>query len=328
MAEYMMYVKVLGGFVILLIAADIMVRGAVGVALKMGIPPLVIGMTVVAIGTSAPELVVGLQAGLAGAAGLALGNVVGSNIANVFLIMGCAAMVAPVVNKEGALHRDAAVLTGGTIVFIALCLLGTIEWWGGVILIAALGGFLLSSYYRESHDGGPDAELHSEEVEEVGKVPENMLIGWVMLLGGIVGIIIGSEFLVDGAVDIARTFGVSEEVIGLTMIALGTSLPELAASVVAALRGHADVALGNVVGSNMFNILGIAGVVAVVVPLPVAAQFLAFDLWVMLIATLAIIPLMIWQWRLGRAMGLVFLVAYVAYIAAQAVGVNSLLGLS
>ena len=325
MADYLMYIKVLGGFVVLLIAADIMVRGAVAVALKFGIPPLVIGMTVVAIGTSAPELVVGLQAGLAGAAGMALGNVVGSNIANVFLILGCAAMVAPIVNKEGALHRDVYVLVGGTAIFIALCLMGTIQWWGGLILIAGLATFLFSSYYRETHDGGPDAELHSKEVEEIGKIPESMLVAWALLVGGIIGIIIGSEFLVDGAVDIARAFGVSEEVIGLTMIALGTSLPELAASVVAAFRGHADVALGNVVGSNLFNILGIAGVVAVVVPLPVAAQFVAFDLWVMLVATLLIAPMLLWKWQLNRGVAAIFLIAYVAYIAAQAYGVDQLL---
>jgi len=325
MAEYLMYIKVLGGFVLLLIAADIMVRGAVSVALKLGISPLVIGMTVVAIGTSAPELVVGLQAGLAGAAGMALGNVVGSNIANVFLILGCAALVTPIANKEGALSRDTAVLVGGTLVFMVLCFMGTIQWWGGLILIVALVAFLLSSYFRETTEGGPDAELHSEEVEEIGTIPENMYIAWGLLVGGIIGIVIGAEFLVDGAVDIARTFGVSEEVIGLTMIALGTSLPELAASVVAAFRGHAEVALGNVVGSNMFNILGIAGVVALVIPLPVAPQFLAFDLWIMLAATLLLAPMLLWKWKLNRGVAVVFIAAYVAYIAAQAYGVDRLL---
>lgn len=318
----MMYLKVAIGFVLLLVAAEFMVRGAVALARKMGISPLVIGMTVVAIGTSAPELVVGLEAALSGAAGLALGNVVGSNIANVLLILGAAGIIAPIVSKEGALLRDAVVLIGGSVLFAFFCMQGQIGMIPGIILVAALAGFLFSSYKREHDHGGPDAELHVEEVEEVGSLPENIFVVLAALFGGIAGILYGADLLVGGGVEIARSYGVSEEVIGLTLIALGTSLPELAASVVAAFRGHADVAIGNVVGSNLFNILGIAGVVAIVTPLPVASQIVSFDIWVMLAATAMMLPLLLWGWRLNRTAAALFLVGYSGYIALQAYGVE------
>lgn len=318
----MMYLNVAIGFILLLVAAEYMVRGAVAIARKMNISPLVIGMTIIAIGTSAPELVVGLKAGLSGAGGLALGNVVGSNIANVLLVLGAAGLIAPVLSKQGALMRDGVVLIGGSILFTFFCMLGSIDRLPGAILVIALAGFLVASYRREHDQGGPDAELHLEEVEEIGNLPDNIWIVLLALLGGIAGILIGADLLVSGGVEIARAFGVSEEVIGLTLVALGTSLPELAASVVAAFRGHADVAIGNVVGSNMFNILGIAGVVAVVTPLPVSSQIISFDIWVMLASTTVMLPLLIWGWRLNRAVSTVFVAAYAGYITLQAFGVE------
>lgn len=321
----MMYVKVAIGFVLLLVAAEFMVRGAVAVAKKFGVSPLVIGMTIVAIGTSAPELVVGLQAGLAGSPGLALGNIVGSNIANVLLILGAAGLIAPVVSKHGSLLRDAVVLIGGSILFAFFCMQGEIGAVSGGILVVGLATFLYLSYKREHNEGGADAELHVEEVDEVGDLPDNTFLVWTALLGGMAGIILGADLLVDGGAKIARQFGVSEEVIGLTLVALGTSLPELAASVVAALRGHADVAIGNVVGSNLFNVLGIGGVVSMVTPLPVSNQIISFDLWVMLGATAIMLPILIWGWRLSKPAAALFLALYVGYIAMQAVGVERVL---
>ena len=321
----MMYIKVAIGFVLLLVAAEYMVRGAVALAKKLEISPLIIGMTIVAIGTSAPELVVGLQAGLAGVPGLALGNVVGSNIANVLLILGAAGLIAPIVSKAGALKRDALVLGAGSLLFAAFCLQGEIGVFGGSVLVTGLAVFLFLSYKREHDVGGPDAELHSDEVDEVGELPDNMLITLLALFGGMAGIIYGADLLVDGGVDIARTYGVSEEVIGLTLVALGTSLPELAASVVAALRGHADVAIGNVVGSNLFNVLGIAGVVAIVTPLPASVQIVSFDLWVMLGATACMLPILLWGWKLNRFVSVVFLALYAGYITMQAIGVDQVM---
>ncbi|MBT4888457.1 MAG: calcium/sodium antiporter [Rhodospirillales bacterium] len=323
----MMYFEVAAGFVLLLGAAEFMVRGSVALAKKLSISPLIIGMTIVAIGTSAPELVVGLQAAKAGASGMALGNVVGSNIANVLLILGSAGLVSVVVSKEGALLRDGIVLIAGSVLFAFFCMSGEIGQISGIILVSALVAFLYMSYRRVRTEGGSDAELHVEEVDEVGELPDNMLIVLLSLFGGLAGIVYGADILVDGAVQIARTFEVSEEVIGLTIVALGTSLPELAASVVAALRGHADVAIGNVVGSNLFNVLGIAGVVAIVSPLPVVEQIMTFDIWVMLASTVAMLPLLILGWKLTRLASVAFLILYCAYIAMQGYGVEKSLAM-
>ena len=243
----MIYVQVLGGFVLLLGAAEVMVRGAVALADRLGISKMVIGMTVVAVGTSAPELVVSLDAALSGAPGLAVGNVVGSNIANVLLVLGGAGVVRSLQTKEGALHVDCGVLFGGTILFIIIAYSGTVGRLPGVFLLIVFFGFLWNSYRREK-GGGPDAELHEEEMEEIHSLPKAMALAWGYLIVGIAGIILGADLLVDGGVQIARNFGVSDEVIGLTLFAVGTSLPELGASVVAAYRGHTDVAIGNVVG--------------------------------------------------------------------------------
>lgn len=321
----MFYIQIIGGFLLLLFAADYMVRGAVAIAKRMSIPPMVIGMTVVAFGTSAPELVVGLEAGLSGAAGLAVGNVVGSNTANVLLVLGAAALVAPIVPKQGALYHDAVFLMGGSILFAFFCMQGEIGRIGGAILALGLLAFIINAYRRETAEATPDGELHVEEVEEIGSLPDNILVEVAALVIGLAGILFGANQLVQGAIGVAEDFGVSEEVIGLTVIAIGTSLPELAASVAAAYRGHADVAVGNVVGSNLFNILGIAGIVAMVTPLPVSGQMVSFDIWVMLLTTTLILPLLLWGLQIVRPIGLVFLVAYAAYIGAQAYGVEDLL---
>jgi cation:H+ antiporter len=320
-----MYFDVIIGFLLLLGAAEFMVRGSVALAKRFSISPLVIGMTIIAIGTSAPELVVGLEAAVSGSPGMALGNVIGSNIANVLLVLGAAGLVTVMVSKEGALLRDGLVLLAGSVLFAFMCMSGEIGRIGGIILVISLAVFLIVSFRREKKEGGSDAELHIEEVDEVGSLPNNIFVVLAALIGGMAGIIYGADLLVDGSVQIARSFDVSEEVIGLTIVALGTSLPELAASVVAAFRGHADVAIGNVVGSNMFNILGIAGIVAIVQPLPVAHQIISFDIWIMLAATIVILPLLILGWRLNRSVAAIFLMLYCGYIVIQGYGVEKTL---
>ena len=194
----------------------------------------------------------------------------------------------------------------------------------GLRLLAVLFIFLVRSYWRDSHDNGISAELHLEEVKEFEGLKSLRLI-WMAIFAGLAGVILGSDLLVDGGVEIARTHGVADEVIGLTILAIGTSLPELAASVVAALRGHTDVAVGNVVGSNLFNILAVIGAVAIVTPLEVPQQVLDFDLWLMLGVTVLMLPYFIGGWRLGRPVAISFLVGYVAYVAAQAYGVPALM---
>jgi len=323
----MVYLLVLTGFVLLLGGAEFLVRGAVAVAAKAGLSTMLIGMTVVAFGTSAPEFVVSLNAALDGAPGIALGNVVGSNIANTWLILGATALFAPVVVDTRAVIRDAMMLMGSSILFVWLCLLGSIEQIAGGVLLLLLFGYFLHSYLRERADGTASAHLHEREAEEFQDVKMAMPAAWASLLGGLAAVAYGADLLVSGGTVIARDAGVPEEVIGLTLIAFGTSLPELAASVMAALRGHTDVAIGNVIGSNLFNILGVAGGVAVVTALPVPDQIRDFDLWVMMAATVMVLAYLAMGVRLGRREGALFFGIYCAYIAVQAVGVDRVMAL-
>lgn len=320
-----MYLQVVGGLVILLIAAEAMVRGAVILAEKMGISPMVIGMTVVAFGTSAPELVVSLNAGLAGAPGLAIGNIVGSNIANIWLILGAACLVTPIIVRPDAMARDITLLAGGSLLFTWFCQQGTLDMVAGVALLIVFLAFLAASYFR----GKTDPEVlkeHLEELEDLEKgIPKSMPVALAATLVGIVGLAFGADMLVDGGASIARSFGISEEVIGLTLFAFGTSVPELAASVVAAYRGHPDVAIGNVIGSNVFNMMLVGGLVAVIVDLPVPDQIIGFDIWVMLVATVMLMPVLLGRMKLNRGYAGVFLALYLAYVGAQAYGVEKLL---
>jgi len=310
----MMYLQLIGGFVVLLAAAEIFIRGAVSLAKILNIPPLVIGMTVVAIGTSAPELMVTLDASLSGSPGLAVGNLIGSNIANVLLILGVSCLLSPMKGPESANVRDSFVLMSGSALFAFFCFQGQLSLMSGGILFAAFLGFLVSTYRKESTDEEATAE-HIQEVEDMPSIAAPMGVVVFTILVGLVGIIWGADLLVEGGVAIARVFGVSEEIIGLTVIAFGTSLPELAASLVAAFRGHSDIAVGNVVGSNLFNILGIAGVVSMVSPLPVSGATLSFDIWVMLGATALVLPILGGRWHPRRASGAFFLILYIAYIS-------------
>jgi len=318
-----MYLQVLAGFIILVGAAEVLVRGAVSIADRFGVSPLVIGMTIVAIGTSAPELVVSLNATFEGAPGLAIGNIVGSNIANVLLILGATCLLKPIVDHPGSSPQDGWVLIGGSALFMGLCLYGDIGFIAGILLIFAFVGFLLASYWRNSQS--PKAKKEAElEVEELQGKRKPIYIAFMMALAGLVGLGLGADLLVKGGVEIARNFGVSEEVIGLTLFALGTSLPELAASVVAALRGHPAVAIGNVIGSNLFNILGVGGILGLVGIIPVPLQILEFDIWVMFLSTLVLFPVLVLDWRIPRQTGAALVIAYVGYIWAQAYGVENL----
>jgi cation:H+ antiporter len=296
------------GLVILLVAGDFLVRGAENLALRLGISALVVGLTVVAFGTSAPELLVSIKAILGDAPGLALGNVVGSNIANVLLVLGLAALISRF--RAGAVDvaQSYVMMLVGSAVFVALAFFGVFTWWSGLILLAGLAIMLCQSY-RQGRDHGGDADL-------LAKV-EPDAPGWkiaLFLLVGLVGLPLGADLLVEGATAVARDFGVSEAVIGLTLIAVGTSLPELAATVMAAVRNSAAVAIGNVIGSNVFNLLAIIGIASLVAPIPVDPQFLSYDLWVMLAASLALIPFVLLHRDIGRKTGLLFVVAYVAYL--------------
>lgn len=320
----MMYLKILLGFVFLLGSAEILVRGAVGLARRLQISPLVIGMTIIAFGTSAPELMVSMDAALAGSSAMAIGNVVGSNLANMLLILGAAALFMPISIKPYALMGEGLMLLGGSVLFSWFCWVGAIGFWQGALLLVLLVALLGRTYIRESREGGVSAEIHAEEVKDFEGLTSLTSI-WLALLAGLAGVVFGADLLVEGGVELARIHGVAEEVIGLTVLAFGTSLPELAASVVAAMRGHTEVALGNVVGSNLFNVLAVIGSVAMITPLDAPQQIIDFDLWLMLGVTVALMPFLMGAWQIKRSTAIVFLSVYGAYVFAQAYGVSAVL---
>ncbi len=309
----MSFVYVGAGIVLLIAGGEGLVRGAVTLARRLGVTPMVIGLTVVAIGTSAPELVVCVQAALTGHPDIVLGNVIGSNTANVLLIVGVAAAMSPVVADPQTLRRDGWALIIGTVAFVVLCQFGTISRLVGAIMVLAIVTYTTWSFRaarRLSAAGGG-----IEAVAELEGTGQSFPVAALLTVAGLVGVVFGAHFLVEGAVAIARMAGLSEAVIGLTLIALGTSLPELAASVMAALRGQAALSIGNAMGSNMFNMYGIAGASAVVQPVPVPVPLVAFDLWIMMAVTAALVGLALWAQRLNRGHGVVMVLLYCGYVA-------------
>ncbi len=311
-----MYLQLGCGFILLLGGADILVRAAAALARELSISSLAIGMTVVAFGTSAPELMVTLDAALSGAPDVGVGNIVGSNIANLMLIVGVSALICPIEISRPP-RRDTAILAAVSVLFAALALTGILERWAGVVLVICLALFLVGAGRRERRRGhiGNDREDAGRGDRPVSPGGRRWR-AWAGLLAGLAGVVIGANLLVTGSIALARAAGLSEAVIGLTLIAVGTSLPELAASAAAALRRHPEISLGNVIGSNIFNMLCVAGLTAAVVPLPVADQIRGFDLWVMLAATAALFPFLFAGLRIGRLVGLVLVLLYAGYIAA------------
>jgi cation:H+ antiporter len=264
----MMYILLLGGLLLLLIGGEALVRGSVSVARKLNISELVIGLTLVGFGTSMPELVTSLRAMDQGSVGIALGNVVGSNISNSLLILGLAAVVMPLAVHQRAVPRDGTVMIAATFLLCALLWYDQFGRTTGLILLGLLIAYLAFSLFTGTKSNDPAAELHRAEGEAVAS-QYGLGIGVLIGLAGLAGVIAGASFLVTGAVAITRSFDVSETIIGLTIVAIGTSLPELATSVIAAFRKRSDVALGNIIGSSIFNILGILGVTALFHPFSV-----------------------------------------------------------
>lgn len=304
------------GLVILLLAGDALVRGAVNLALRLGVPALIVGLTVVAFGTSAPELLISVQAVLADSPGIALGNVVGSNTANILLVLGIPAIISVLRSSQSETRKSYVIMLCASVLFIALAFTGTFTWWTGLILLGALA-LVLADNFRDAraHRAELAAAAAEEEEEVEGADPDMPWWKVVMFLAlGLVGLPLGADLLVDNATLIAQQYGVSETVIGLTLVAVGTSLPELATTVMAALRRQADVALGNVIGSNMFNLLAIIGIASLVGDIPVDPEFLTFDLWVMLGASVLIFPFVFLKWDIGRLLGVGLTGLYAAYV--------------
>jgi len=314
--NYLVFIEAGVGLALLLFAADYLVRGAVALARISGVSPLIIGLSIVAIGTSAPEFVTALAASLSGATDMAIGNVVGSNIVNILLILGIAAMIRPVNVAMKIVARDAMTVLGATALFVAIGLAGGYNRWQGAFLVFCLIAYLLITYRAERATNNEEA-LHAREAEDIGGVPERGWLAAVFLIGGLIGIVIGAELLVRGGLGIAEVFGVSRTVVGLTLIAVGTSLPELAIVIVASWRGHSDIALGNVLGSNTFNLLGITGGVAMIKPLDMPIEVATFDIWVLLGVTVLLLPMMITDNRFSRFEGRLLAALYIVYLVAQ-----------
>ena len=304
------------GLVILLLAGDTLVRGAVNLSLRLGIPALIVSLTIVAFGTSAPELLISVSAILEGVPGLALGNVVGSNTANILLVLGIPALLSGLDTSHCDSRRNFVIMIVATLAFIALAFAGPFTWWHGLILLAGLSLMLgEAAMAARSHKRDAAAAMAEDPEEVEGADPDMPWWQILLFLGlGLLGLPLGADLLVESSVVIARAFGVSETAIGLTLVAVGTSLPELATTVMAALRRHAEVALGNVIGSNIFNLLGIIGVASLVGPIPVDPEIMSFDLWIMLAASLLLIPFVYFKWVFGRAIGVVFVALYAIYV--------------
>lgn len=324
MAEIAPYIYLVVGLVLLSVSANYLIRGAVDLASLLNIPLLVVGLTVVAFGTSLPELVVCVRAALAGSSGIAVGNIVGSNIANILLIIGAGALIFPITAQRSHFIRDSMIMIGASVIFVAFALSGSFGSVAGTVMLVCIVAFLLFSYLQGKKHGGADLTMIDlEEASPGAEISPYLASAWVV--GGLVGVAVGAELLVGGATTIARSLGVSEEVIGLTMVAIGTSLPELATVIAAAAKKHTDVIVGNVMGSNIFNIFGVMGVTAIVADVPVADQILSFDIWVMMAVAILLIPVMLGGNALSRREGGIFLVLYFSYIAVQYVGVANLI---
>lgn len=296
---------VLAGLGLLVLGGDNLVKGAVNLSLRLGITPTVVGLTVVAFGTSAPELMVSVSAALKGTTDIAMGNVVGSNIANVLIILGAVAALTGIPTKGLDLRESWVMMMAASVLLIVLAFTGPIGRIDGVLLLVVLG-LVIWRQISTAKAADPSDLEGSDDSATWGKI--------ALWLGiGLVALPVGAQLLVSGATDIARAFGISEAVIGLTLVAIGTSLPELAASIASARAGRADMALGNVVGSNLFNILSILGITAIIKPLPVPVEMLRLDLWVMLASSALLFPFLFKEVRMGKRVGLALLACYAAY---------------
>lgn len=304
------------GLAILLGAGDALVRGAVALSLRLGVPALVVSLTVVAFGTSAPELLIAVKGALDGADGIVFGNVVGSNTANILLVLGAPALISRLDARDSDCFRTYLLMMFASVVFIALCWLGPLRGPHGLILLAILAYMLWDAWRTaQAHRaaGAAEAELaEGVDLEDIGMPPLRLAF---FLIAGLIGLPAGAHMLIEGARGLAEGLGVSEAAIGLTLVAVGTSLPELATTVAAAIRRQADVAIGNVIGSNLFNLAAVMGVASLVAPLEAPQRFLTVDLWVMLAASAILYPFVRRMAVMGRRVGVAFLALYFAYAA-------------
>ena len=304
---------ILGGLVLLFFGGEGLIKGAVSLARNFGLSKLLVSAVVVGFGTSMPEMTVSVGAALKGASDIAIGNVVGSNIANILLIVGVAAILCPIFIAGTAVKRDTFVMLGASLALCSLAITGMIGFVAGFLMFTALIGYIVWSYTQDKKSGVETAAHIEEDIEGEPQLSPGKAS--VFAIAGLGLLVVGAYILVEGAVAIARDFGLSEAVIGLTIVAVGTSLPELATAVVAAYRRHSDVIIGNILGSNIFNILAILGVAAMISPISIGEQIAGTDVWVMLGVAIALSIYLLRGLIIGRFSGIAMLLAYCAYTA-------------
>ena len=292
------------GLIGLVAGGELLVRGASAIARTFNLSPLLIGLTIVGFGTSAPELIVAIQAALAGQPGIAIGSVIGSNISNILLILGVSALIAPLVIPVRKLWRDLGFMLAATAALWMMLGDGQISRLNGFLLLVGLAAFLTTAFLAG----------RGQPPEQASPRSGPSWLPWAMTGAGLLLLVVGADLLVDSATTIAREFGISEAVIGLTIVAVGTSLPELATSVVAALRRQTEISVGNVIGSNIFNIFGILGVTAMISPIPAEARFAATDMWWVAAAAVGLTLIAVFLGGLPRKAGLALLAAYGTYL--------------
>lgn len=316
------YLSIIGGLALLGLGADLLVRGAVSLARSAGLSPLLIGLTLVGFGTSTPELVTSVSAALGQSAGIALGNVIGSNIANILLVLAAAALIAPIRIDQRSFGRDAAWLGGSTLVVVSIVWSGGVSRGAGIVMAAAVIVYVVDAWRLE----GRRESVSSRAAHTMGEAaigwPARRLPAAVIAVVGILGTVFGARLLVDGSIGVARQLDVSEAVIGLTVVAVGTSLPEITTSLLAAWRRQPEIAYGNVIGSNIFNALFVLGASALAAPFEVPSEFGALTLWLLIAATGLLIFFGWTGFRLNRIEATILVTIYVAY-AAYLIGVGT-----
>lgn len=306
------------GVALLMVGSEVLVRGSVVAAKRLGVSPLLIGLTLVGFGTSAPELVVSLEAAIVGAPALAVGNIVGASIANILLILGSAAILLPLKLAGPILVRDGPVLAGACIAMVILSQSGAISRPAGILLLVLFAVYVVYTYRTErvSDQGLPSThEVPARELALFRSLPLSASLA--LALSGLGSVVLGAFLLLNGALQVARDLGVSEAVIGLTLVSVGTVLPELTTSIVASVRRHDDVAIGNVFGGVIFNLLGIGGITAIVAPLPIPPEIARFDIWVLTAAVILLLVFVRSGGQLGRREGWVLFIGYGLYLLAQ-----------
>jgi cation:H+ antiporter len=298
------------GLVLLLGGGEALVNGSVSVAIRLRVSPFLVGLLFIGFGTSAPELAACIDAALAGAPAIAVGNIVGSNIANILLVIGLSAVILPIITPKTAWRRDGIFLILASLLLVGTVLASDIARWTGLFFLVLLLGYMIFCCLTD-RVGQSTSDI---EATQISQRPISLPMASALALGGLAGVLIGADMLVGSAIVLAKKLEVSEALIGLTLVAIGTSLPELVTCVIAALRRHGDIALGNIVGSNIFNSLGVAGATAIVVPIEVPTEIARLDIWIMLGAVLLLGAFARTNWRVSRQEGAILLLAYAAYL--------------